>query len=210
MMEQGRKEQDKSIDPRKEPRQKRSLDTYNVILEAAADLITQHGLEAANTNRIAERAGVSIGSLYQYFPGREAILAALIRTVRRRMLQDFENAVDPDADQSLQTAVSALVAAALLHHLDNPRLVRWLEKAEGELPLDTETRALKEAMAGLVVDVLSHHAVPEPEKTAFDLISMSHGMMHAVVQAGQDDFDDLHGRVLRAVCGYLAIPFKPI
>ena len=64
--------------PRKAARQDRSQATVDAILEAAARLFAEGGLDAINTNQIAERAGVSIGSLYQYFPGKQAILGELI------------------------------------------------------------------------------------------------------------------------------------
>lgn len=192
-----------AVQPRKEPRQKRSQDTVVVILEAAIALICKHGLAELNTNRIAERAGVSIGSVYQYFPGREAILARLIRDMRSQMLEDFKTAIDDPHDTTLRSAVGALVSAALQHHLKNPYLTRCLEKAEDELPLDEETQVLKEAMSELIVSVLKHHAVPNPEKTAFDLVALSHGITHAATQSGQTDFENLRMRVMRAVMGYL-------
>ncbi len=64
--------------PRRAARQERSQATVDAILEAAARLFAEGGLDEVNTNRIAELAGVSIGSLYQYFPGKEAILGELI------------------------------------------------------------------------------------------------------------------------------------
>jgi AcrR family transcriptional regulator len=64
--------------PRKTPLQERSRNTVEVIVEAAARILTKEGAGALSTNRIAEVAGVSVGSLYQYFPNREAIVAALI------------------------------------------------------------------------------------------------------------------------------------
>lgn len=62
---------------RRTPRQPRSEATVTAILEAAFQLLEADGVEALTTNRIAERAGVSIGTLYQYFGGKQAILAAL-------------------------------------------------------------------------------------------------------------------------------------
>ena len=64
--------------PRKAARQERSQVTVDAILEAATRLFAEGGLEAVNTNQIAELAGVSIGSLYQYFPTKQAILGELI------------------------------------------------------------------------------------------------------------------------------------
>jgi AcrR family transcriptional regulator len=64
---------------RRSPRQTRSRATWEAILEAAAQILERHGAAALTTNRIAERAGVSIGSLYQYFPNKHAVLAELIR-----------------------------------------------------------------------------------------------------------------------------------
>jgi AcrR family transcriptional regulator len=64
--------------PRKTARQGRSQATVDAILEAATRLFAAGGLEEVNTNQIAELAGVSIGSLYQYFPGKQAILGELI------------------------------------------------------------------------------------------------------------------------------------
>lgn len=62
---------------RRTPRQPRSEATVEAILEATFQLLEQGGAEALTTNHIAERAGVSVGTLYQYFKGKQAILAAL-------------------------------------------------------------------------------------------------------------------------------------
>ena len=75
--------------PRREPRQERSRQSVEMILEAVQRVVDRHGVEAVTTNRIAEAAGVSIGSLYQYFPDKKAIFAALhdrhVDDVRRVM-----------------------------------------------------------------------------------------------------------------------------
>ena len=65
--------------PRKRPRQARAIATVTAILDAAARILTEENYAAASANRIAERAGVSIGSLYEYFPGKEAVFAELRR-----------------------------------------------------------------------------------------------------------------------------------
>lgn len=65
------------VEPRKTPRQARSEQTGAVILEAATRVLERDGAAAFNTNRVAERAGLSVGSLYQYFPNKAALLFAL-------------------------------------------------------------------------------------------------------------------------------------
>src|SRR6476620_3683107 len=67
------------LSPRKWPRQERSRATVEAILEAATDILLRQGAGRLTTNRIAQRAGVNIASLYQYFPGKHGILAELQR-----------------------------------------------------------------------------------------------------------------------------------
>jgi AcrR family transcriptional regulator len=65
------------LNTRKQPAQDRAKETVKVILEGAAQVFSEEGY-SATTNRIAQRAGVSIGSLYQYFPNKESILSSLL------------------------------------------------------------------------------------------------------------------------------------
>jgi len=66
-----------SASTRREPKQRRSRETVEAVLEAVPRVLRRHGAEAITTNRVAEAAGVSIGSLYQYFPDKQAIFMAL-------------------------------------------------------------------------------------------------------------------------------------
>lgn len=69
------------VEPRKEPKQERSRQTYQVILQGAIRVIRRDGIQKLSTNKVAEESGVSIGSLYQYFPSKQAVIAALIDQV---------------------------------------------------------------------------------------------------------------------------------
>ena len=192
-----------SLHPRKRPRQARSRQMQADILAGAADILRCKGLSALNTNAVAERAGVSVGSLYQYFPGKEAILAALVREMRRDMRADLLEAVARGKGRPLGEAVGELVDASLRHHARDPALTDALERAEDELPMDAETDALKADMMTLVTGVLERHDVEHPGRTAFDLIAMCHGMVHAALNAGETDLVDLSRRMTRAALGYL-------
>ncbi len=84
--------------PRKAARQSRAHDTVESILQASAQIVLSQGLSLLTTNRIAERAGVSVGSLYQYFPGRDAVLHSLIEREFNRGVDVFIagiEAIDP-------------------------------------------------------------------------------------------------------------------
>ncbi|MBS1969969.1 MAG: TetR/AcrR family transcriptional regulator [Bdellovibrionales bacterium] len=73
-----KKKSTSTVEPRKEPKQERSRQTYQVILQGASKIIRKFGVQKFSTNKVAEESGVSIGSLYQYFPSKEAVIAALI------------------------------------------------------------------------------------------------------------------------------------
>jgi AcrR family transcriptional regulator len=66
-----------SLKPRKIPQQSRAEQTVATILEAAARVLETKGMEGMNTNLVAQRAGVGVGSLYQYFPNKDALIVAL-------------------------------------------------------------------------------------------------------------------------------------
>lgn len=197
---------DTRLKPRKTPVQGRSKATCDAVLEAAARILVEEGRSALTTNRIAERAGVSVGSLYQYFPGKEAIVAELIREMRRDMVVLLRGAVDAAATQAFRPAVGTLLAATLDHHTARPELARALEREEEDLPIDMETQVLKAELRGLIAGFLRERGVADAERCAFDLVAMCHGMASAAVRAGQDDTEDLKARLERAVLGYLGRP----
>ena len=123
---------------RKAPSQERSRLTFEAILDAAAQVFEQHGYAAGTTNRIAERAGVSIGSLYQYFPNKDAILIALTE----RHIEEGRSVIAPllarlDQGTSLAPALEGLVGAMVELHRQRPALHRVLVE---EAPRPAELR----------------------------------------------------------------------
>lgn len=75
---------------RKRPSQTRALRTIDTLFEAAARILATDGEAGFTTNRVAERAGFSIGTLYQYFPSKEAIVVAMVRRQRERTMRELE------------------------------------------------------------------------------------------------------------------------
>jgi len=174
------------LEPRKVPKQARSQTTVDAILEAAAQVFERHGYAAGTTNRIAERAGVSIGSLYQYFPSKDAILVALVH----RHLAQGTAALAPHIerlgrgarfDDVLPDVVNAMVAM----HALAPGLHRVLFE---ETPLPAELRAeldeLEDRLVDITADALSddpRFRPADPRVTARIVIATIEGLTHRLV-----------------------------
>lgn len=191
--------------PRKAPRQARAKATCDAIIEAAARILERDGPGGITTNRVAELAGVSIGSLYQYFPNKQAILAELVRGLRDEMLKDLEQAEQAIAGHGLADAVPVVIRASLAHHLRQPNRAQRIEEVEALLPLNKETAVLKARIAMLVTTILYDRGVPESKVAAMDLSAMVRGMADAAVSTGERDFEALAERITRAARGYLGI-----
>jgi AcrR family transcriptional regulator len=112
--------------PRKNPRQERSRATVEAILEATARILVKEGYDRASTNRIALAAGVSVGSLYQYFPSKEALVAALVDHHMNRMTELLTNKAAELADAPIQVAAREVIRAMIAAHRIDPDLHRVL------------------------------------------------------------------------------------
>ena len=105
--------------PRKLPRQARSKATVDAVITAAAQVLIEHGYEGATTARVAERAGVSVGSLYQYLPNKEALIAVLIERHADGIVGIMQRALSDPANVTLEDGLRAIIRAGTsAHHLD--------------------------------------------------------------------------------------------
>ncbi|PTX01907.1 TetR/AcrR family transcriptional regulator [Pararhodobacter aggregans] len=193
------------IVPRKTPRQARARATVEAILEAAARILVAEGLERLTTNRVAEVAGISIGTLYQYFPSKEAILAEILRAKRQQLLEDIRAATAEGTGQGFEARLSGLIEAAIVHQLGQPTLARSLEYLDSLLPLEAETQALKAAILERVSGFLARGGIARPEESARDLVAALRGMIDAAGLAGETDREALFRRAMRLVRGYLGL-----
>jgi len=137
---------------RRTPRQDRARETIDAIFEASAQILQSEGGHAFNTNRVAERAGISIGTLYQYFPNKRAILVALARRESERVRKAVLQAVgDIDADDEPErVAVRALLDGFGGRHRARRILLQVLfaEGGAAELARPVEDVALVLGAAG--------------------------------------------------------------
>ncbi|MFN8531156.1 MAG: TetR/AcrR family transcriptional regulator [Anaerolineae bacterium] len=105
---------------RRTPRQQRSQKRVEIILNAAAQLVTEMGYEAMTTSAIAEQAGTSIGSLYQFFPHKDAVLHALAQRYLEEMQHLTSRLFTPDVEYVplpvlVDRTINALVEFEVTH-----------------------------------------------------------------------------------------------
>lgn len=112
--------------PRKAPRQDRSKATVDALLGATARVLVHDGYDRASTNRVAAEAGVSIGSLYQYFPSKEALVAAVIERHTEEICAGLEEVMRQVAAEPMPVVIRALVSALIQAKLIEPKLHKVL------------------------------------------------------------------------------------
>ena len=123
---------------RKNPAQSRSKQTVDDIIEAGARILATEGFRQMTTNRVADVAGVSIGSLYQYFSGKDALLGAIFRRHQDRVRKAIGAHFDAAGDLSEYATTRQLIAAVVRSHSVEAQLHTRLEtlRQDGLLPTD--------------------------------------------------------------------------
>jgi AcrR family transcriptional regulator len=146
--------------PRRQPIQSRSRATVEELLGAAIEVFDKQGYAAGTTHRIAERAGVSIGTLYQYFPNKEAMAVALLERHIAATTSGLHNWAQhmTAENHGLRSALHEYVAAMLNLHSGHPRLQHMLLE---EIPLPERVHQAvlqsERDAAGIVADVLARY-----------------------------------------------------
>jgi len=198
--------QDQRTRPRKQPRQARAQHTVNAIIEASARILEEQGHGGFTTNAVAELAGASIGTLYQYFPDKDALLGALIARETSRLVEEVGSASMVATGWG---ALDGVIEAAVRHQVRRPRLARLLDFEEARLPLDADTQLVRAKIVTLLADILSRPDLPQqsdmPSATG-DVLAIIRGMLDAAGERGEEGQAPLIVRVRRAVLGYLSMP----
>jgi AcrR family transcriptional regulator len=192
-----------SLDPKKTPAQARATATVEAVLDAAAHILETGG--RYTTNAIARRAGVSIGSLYQYFTCKDAITKALIVRQCAALLASLR-AIDGSSGRA---ALEQLLVIAVDQQLQRPALARILDEEEERLPIDAELDRAGAAVVRAFQRCLdAPDLVPRSRgaHVARDLVAIVKALVDAAGERGEHDAAALLARVRRAVFGYLDAP----
>jgi AcrR family transcriptional regulator len=190
-----------NVNARKLPKQQRSGFTVEAILQAATQVLTTQGLAGFNTNQIALRAGVSIGTLYQYFPNKSALIAQLITREQLARCAQIEGLVG-QTFAALRPALHALVGVAIDHQFASPAYAWAIDQEEVRLPLQAELSAFQHRIGKAIQQVLRKHrqeiGSPISTTVVLDCITITKAMVDSSPSAHR-----LQARVVRALYGYL-------
>jgi AcrR family transcriptional regulator len=170
----------RTLEARKEPRQARSKETVNVILEAGARILESEGLRGFNTNAISAKAGISVGSLYQYFPNKDAILLGLINRFEAAAHEAILEAIRSGKGRPLKPRLRLFVRALVFIHYRRPRLNRVPEAEEERLGGGTGDFAFRPGLRDLLQEHKSEIVMPVSEAT--ERVAMA--ILRAVVDQG--------------------------
>ncbi|KAA9155412.1 TetR/AcrR family transcriptional regulator [Amycolatopsis acidicola] len=176
---------ERRLQPRKQPRQVRAELTRQRILDAAAHVFTEHGYAAVTTNRIAERARISIGSLYQYFPNKDAILLELLTRHLAEGRTALEDLRDRELPRSLEDLLRLFVRASIENHRDDPELLRlMMERAPGPTALVDQITSYQQAEVDYFRALFENHPevrVADVETATRLVIALMHFVVHPLI-----------------------------
>lgn len=210
----------KPANPRKAPEQDRSRATVEAIVEAAAHILVRHGYDAFTTNRVAERAGVSIGSLYQYFPNKDALLSELMR----RHVAEIERGVEEMAARAQTAPLADVIRSGIHHnvrsHLIDPDLHRVLSEEVPRLGvLDWKAAfvaRMEDRVRGMLESRRSEVAVGDIELAVYIVTRTVEAVVHNAVReqpkalASGALADELTRMLLGFITGKVPAALKPV
>jgi AcrR family transcriptional regulator len=195
---------------RQKPKQQRALDTVDTILEAAAQVVAQEGADGVSTNAVAERAGFGVGTLYQYFRNKEALLLGLMQReadkVRGEVAELTKRGDQLTVDQGIRELMRIVIRAFGSRPHVRRAMILYLA---GRIDL-RKFQALTEDIAGIVRDAIRwRNDLPMPSQLRFRLLTRAViGTIRATVIAEPDrvltqEFED---EIVTLVSAYLAAP----
>jgi AcrR family transcriptional regulator len=198
--------------PRKTAAQQRSRATVDALVEATARILVKEGFDKASTNRIAEKAGVSVGSLYQYYPSKEALVAAVIDRHNHEVMRVVRGALADAASLPIEQAVRRIVAVAIEAHRVDPRLHRVLAEQIPRTGRLADVEVFSRENFALFRAYLEDHrdelGVADLELAAFVCVTSIEALTHNAVlhhseMLRDDAAETLIDEATRLVVGYL-------
>ena len=196
------------LDPRKSPVQARSTASVDAILEATIQVLLAMGKDRLTTTRVARRAGVSVGTLYQYFPNKSALLQAALQRHLDEVTEAVKQVCREQAGNTLRMMVTALVHAFLKAKMKNPKASVALYAVSSDLNAVKIVQKLGSRTNSAIVEMLT--SAREPLAKDAELVaSMVQGAMTGVsrrlLECGDpvEQFESMQDELVFFVSGYV-------
>ena len=176
-----------ALEPRKTPVQARSAITVEAISEATIQVLLTHGMDRFTTTRVAERAGVSVGTLYQYYPNKESLLFAVLEAAMDRVSAAVETACEEASHKPLPDMIRKVVEAFVDAKMDRPdisaALYQVMPNAGGPTLIKRAVQRQRKAIEAMF-KTATDTASP-PDRFAIDLMCAAMaGAMRSMLEAG--------------------------
>ena len=197
-----------SLNPRKKPQQRRSRVTIDAIFEATIQVLLANGLDKITTIQIADRAGVSVGSLYQYFPNKRALMAAVVK----RHVGEVADATIAACNSAHGKTIGEMCATMMTAFVDaktrRPEVSRALYLPSAAVNADAIVKEESIRCAQAVHDMLitaSDARFAQPQLVSGMLIASIVGPTRATIEAGgnRGTFERLKLHLIALSVGYL-------
>ncbi len=203
-----------ALQPRKTPIQARSEATVDAIFKATIQVLLAEGAPRLTTTRVAERAGVSVGTMYQYFPHKQALLYAVVQQHLTEFVEEFEAACLKHRNESIAAIAEGMVNAFLAIKIRQPDVTRALYKIASDLDTDElrigTSRRLQDACSGLLASAADAEFSDLPD-ISFTLLTAMNGTTRSVFEFGAQPrmVKVLHIQLLTLCRGYLQASAAP-
>ncbi len=196
------------LEPRKSPVQARSTATVNAILEATIQVLLQMGKERLTTTRVARKAGVSVGTLYQYFPNKTAMLRAALKRHMDDVTEAIELVCEEQKGNSLEQMASALITAFLEAKMKDAKtsvaLYSVSSDVEGAKIVQETGIKTNKAVVGML-KTAREQLTTDPQLVASMLQAAMVGVSRRLLEstAPEKQFDTLRRELIFLACTYL-------